>query len=532
MASSPTCEPDVYAISDRLLSALRHALGSDQLTAQGVRELRNTFREDAPMGFLHAVHAACLQGGTIEISPDAVYHNALVRFADTLKRHAADYIGVFPQSHKQRGAVALETTSPSTPPSVDELTRDLARFCRSESMRELITDVGFATTNEASRRAFLVAFLAQPLDESAPFLPTWLIPTVSLHASAVKPLGTGADWMLLKQRVSMLFTAFPPGIFAPRDVQIERRFSDAVDCLLNIMASGSRPDDEQQPYCTNGQEAWGWLLDLALVAPASPGSLDRRVNDFKRDVRVLPYVDRASGAFRALVCAQQSGRFLGEAVLEPVLVPAIEVFAEKSWRKMIERATCSIHEPTGHVHDRDAFVKEQTIDRESLLRAIDARDVNAALLALSHMTNGNELLLAMIMSDNWSVARNLAERIIVPGDASASADGPVATTFVPARGADDSDSDSDDDGVKVADSVMPASDEVVHIVVGGAMREFTVPALPRLSLLRLQHWALNEMIAYPDLDLTGLTSMNAGPNAGCTHFRVHVEVSNADTLCG
>ena len=40
-------------------------------------------------------------------------------------------------------------------------------------------------------------------------------------------------------------------------------------------------------------------------------------------------------------------------------------------------------------------------------------------------------------------------------------------------------------------------------------------SLPRAALLRLQRWAIDEMIADPALDLTALTRMNANDDGVC-----------------
>jgi len=592
-----------------VLSLLRAQLSNDALPSDSVTDVYNSFREAAPhaqpddsvVGFVPFLQSCFESDATFQLSPDGVFHAVLTFFADRVLNAPPDRYRSVIEHPKMRSylQVAVEParhtddddehrdTSPQPSASPWHLSREaivkhhLPCAVRSAPLLELLKETSFTTSNESSRRAFALAFLAcLPVKRAlpAPVRDIGSIPNIQV-------LGTGADWMQLAHAVDILFHMLPCEV---NDANLQERFHAAIR-RVTVMRVEQREEFLQSAYFypPGSTEAAGWLIDLAL------GLRDRMVVMF-------PYESAGSGY--VLVSALQNGRCFSESVVS---------FSGMEWHNALQNKRGSFRSYA--LTDRDA-IELASNARTELRSAIEQCDMEKALSAHSKLPYGNELLLTMIVERRWDLVRMLADRLMVPEGAE---DAAAGADFLPCD-ADDDDDDEDDqktdeqavaenvgserppnadvqgsiaraelwsameqcdvEKALVAHSKLPDGNELLlnmiverrwdlvrmwlerlrvrdenlsrtpnadvqgtavpsaflrheqnasvdSTFVSVKQREFTIRALPRDSMLRLQRWALDEMILHPTLDLTGLTTLNTNPTT--TLFRVHVEVRDA-----
>jgi len=495
-------------ISTTLFNILRSAaaaLGGGQArmmyTTDGIVDHANTLRDDAPVGLVCTAHDAWAQEKDMTITPDSVYHSFLTAVYKTLDTHRTRLPRIIePRTRRIR---VDDNRNVATPPSNDLLARAHKACINNDQLYKRMTDYAFDTTDTATRRTVHATFLGHlqpPVFDAALVAPSTGA-TTPRRIRHIHVAGTGADWMIVKQYANDVI-AIIRNHYPNLDIGDERfrhvtknphrtycdeklhLFNAAVDRLV----AGNFDDETlKNAYQSDGQCAHGWIIDLTFTEHGKP------IHNYYHDPCVIPYYNTATNTKLFLVCAQQNARQFAEAVVEVTAEPWISV-----WNRMN-----GTHED---VADEKGVGVRMQHARDALIAAIDQESVEKALDAITDLgAEEHEMLVNMVVGENWTFARTLATRIIVPEERTQH-----ATT-----GAADVDDDDDDD---VYEPTVPV--ETKH---DNARREFTIEQLPHAAFLRLQRWALDEMINDPTLDLTGLTTFNTHRHAT---FRVYVEVKS------
>jgi len=504
-------------MSATLFDGLKAALNAPDLTEDQYSLRRDeSFRDDRAVGFLASVHDAFVQARALEIAPDcvlqAVVVNLRARLAEFTKMHLPS------DPHFKVG----DDCGGLPDPEGDDVASD------DLFSQHLIATV-FTTSTAASRRLLLATArsiapaTARPIAcASRPDLSRFVAQTAKpTHLTQLRLLGTGADWILLDQMVEFFINSalrlllHSEGVRTKaNDIAHDRlqaaqtRFREAMAIARLALTAPNETNLERALLSGYGYTrafgASGWLLHLALETDgASP-------DNFSAPLAIVPLrTDRRLNLY--YVAAQQDCNHAAEAVIK--ISDADGAVA----CKLVDIAILS--------------TRTRTIDVfASVADAVERRDAREAEVALARLTDPSIATFALrraVENSDWDVARALVERLRplarTVGGLESDQQQASSVDFAPAD--DDDDEDEEEEAGDVDDGDA-APDKSGTQTTTSSVKWFTratavshaeqeadavvqLDSLPRAALLRLQRWAIDEMIADPALDLSALTRINA-----------------------
>jgi len=471
----------------------------------GASDCYNSFREGTPasdvaIGLRRYLLACWRERCSVLLTPDGVFLSLL------------HYVASSPSTSSSSTGLltAAADAMPEWQIGLDQLLQEAPSLARTT----------FWTTNPGCQRAFACALLSRAQDvctadsdadsteagdaveSSAAARATSSSSLSGGSVACVMVLGTRADWLQLSEVASRLLVNVA-------DRAAVDRFLRATDCVQSILLRGGvvragETGSDRVDLCATAiaapsiaaaADATGWLLDLAPPSRA--------------DVSLLPFLSRAGDAY-LLVSALQGGRYCSEAV---VRVPSRESFQRLICSRTDQRAPAHPTQDPGKCGD-DCVDAAAALS--ALKGAIVVRDLLAALELLSHLPFGAgvcDSLQQLVLDDNWQLASVLADRLLLPPSTVAH-DAPSASSKSAAAAVEDSLQLASQTGLVNEDflsSIQSVSIDPVDVESPHSRKSKSV--LSRASLLRLQRWALDEMLLQPDLDLSALVSLPAPPGS-------------------